>query len=103
MPRSGVKEQDRLVSEPDSVAEIAKAVRKLQEFEAYLDGGFRQTISSAEGLANLSQLRSPTLRSKATALTRVWQPLFCHALQPAQYFRGRVVKLQELKNWLRFG
>jgi hypothetical protein len=31
-PWTGVKEQDRLVSEPEKAGEIVKAVQKLQEF-----------------------------------------------------------------------
>jgi len=33
-------------------------------------------------------------------MARVWRPLFCHALQPPQHFRGRVSRFQELKDWL---
>jgi hypothetical protein len=43
-------------------------------------------------LANFAPQRSST--------ARVWRPLFCHALQPAQHFRGREARLQELKDWL---
>src|ERR1022692_323731 len=35
-PWTCLREQDRLVSEPENLAEIAKAVRKLQEFKDYL-------------------------------------------------------------------
>src|SRR5690349_19493355 len=39
-PWTAVKEQDRLVSEPDKSQEIFKAVQMLQEFKAYLGREF---------------------------------------------------------------
>jgi hypothetical protein len=99
------KEQDRLVSEPANAQEIFKAVQKLQEFKAYLERDcMRNTFSSDEELAkhvaitlaNFAQRHGDARASTA----RVWQPLFCHALQPAQHFRGREAKLTELKDWL---
>lgn len=36
-----------------------------------------------------------------TSTTRIWNPLFCHLLQPAQHFRGREAELEELKKWLQ--
>jgi len=35
-PWTGLREEGRLVSEPEQAAEIVKAVQKLQEFKAYL-------------------------------------------------------------------
>src|SRR5215470_9811365 len=51
-PWTAVKEQDRLVSEPEKAQEVIKAVQKLQEFRAYLDRETtRNTFSSDEELA----------------------------------------------------
>jgi tetratricopeptide (TPR) repeat protein len=101
-PWTEVKEQDRLVSEPDKLAEIARAVRKLQEFKDYLGReGTRQTFTSQDQLAEYVTATLANFAPRATATARVWKPLFCHALQPAQHFRGREVKLQELKDWLQ--
>jgi tetratricopeptide (TPR) repeat protein len=100
-PWTEVKEQDRLVSEPEKAAEVFKAVRKLQEFKAYLDRGIRQTFNSAEELAKLVAIALANFAPHSTATAHVWQPLFCHALQPAQHFRGREAKLLELKDWLQ--
>jgi hypothetical protein len=55
-PWTEVKEQDRLVSEPEKAAEIFKAVQKLQEFKAYLERGVRQMFTSAEELAKLAAI-----------------------------------------------
>jgi hypothetical protein len=105
-PWTQVKEQDRLVSEPEKAAEILKAVQKLQEFKAYLESEFtRKSFSTADELAGRVAITlanfapQPWLGAVSTA--RVWQPLFCHALQPAQHFRGRAGRLQELKDWLQ--
>src|ERR1022692_4643809 len=101
-PWTEVKEQDRLVSEPEKLAEIAKAVRKLQEFKDYLGRETtRQTFASQEQLAEYVAITLANFAPRPTATARVWRPLFCHALQPAQHFRGRVAKLQELKDWLQ--
>ncbi len=104
VPWAGVKEQDRLTSEPpEKEAEIIKAVRKLREFKDYLERECtRQTFSTSEELAKHVAITLANFTPHAPASTaRVWQPLFCHALQPAQHFRGREVKLQELKDWLQ--
>src|ERR1039457_796610 len=105
-PWTEVKEQDRLVSEPEKAQEIIRAVQKLQEFKAYLDREcVRQTFTSAEDLAThvtIALAKYTQEHSHAPASTaRVWQPLFCHALQPAPHFRGREARLQELKDWLQ--
>ena len=104
-PWTEVREEGRLVSEPEKTDEIVKAVRKLQEFKAYLNRFTRQTFTSVEELAKLVAITVATFGSTspspATATAPVWTPLFCHALQPAQHFRGRAVKLQELKEWLQ--
>ena len=95
-----VKEEDRLAGEPDKTDEIFKAVQKLEEFKAYLGRECaRQTFTSAEELAKLVAISLANATPRATA--RVWTPLFCHALQPAQHFRGRAAKLQELKDWVQ--
>ena len=100
------KEQDRLVSEPGKAAEIFKAVQKLQEFKAYLENEFtRKTFSTADELAGRVAITlanfAPQPGYAPVSTARVWQPLFCHALQPAQHFRGRAGRLQELKDWLQ--
>jgi tetratricopeptide (TPR) repeat protein len=106
-PWTAVKEQDRLTSEPpEKVAEIAKAVQKLQEFKAYLESEcIRNTFSSDEQLAKLVAITlanfNPQPGHSLVSTARIWHPLFCHALQPAQHFRGREAKLEDLKNWLQ--
>lgn len=101
-PWIAVKEQDRLVSEPDKAQEIFKAVQKLQEFKAYLEREcVRRTFTSPENLATHVTLALAKFTPQHSSTARAWQPLFCHALQPAQHFRGRDVKLQELKDWLQ--
>jgi tetratricopeptide (TPR) repeat protein len=105
-PWTGVKEQDRLVSEPEKAQEIFKAVQKLQEFKAYLGREFtRQAFTGSEELAKNVAITlanfTPASGHAQISTARVWRPLFCHALQPAQHFRGREVKLRELKDWLQ--
>ena len=105
-PWTQAKEQDRLVSEPEKAAEIFKAVQKLQEFKAYLESEFtRKSFSTADELAGRVAITlanfAPQPGLGAVSTARVWQPLFCHALQPAQHFRGRAGRLQELKDWLQ--
>src|SRR5208337_1367177 len=105
-PWTEVREQDRLTSEPpEKAAEIVKAVQKLKEFKAHLESQYtRNTFCSADELARLvtAALANfvPQRTDGVVSTARVWQPLFCHALQPAQHFRGREAKLQELKDWL---
>jgi len=102
-----VKEQDRLTSEPQEKAvEIVKAVQKLQEFKAYLERECtRNTFSNGDELAKLVAITlanfNPQPGHGPTSTARVWKPLFCHALQPAQHFSGRESKLHELKEWLQ--
>lgn len=105
-PWTAVKEQDRLVSEPEKAQEIIKAVQKLQEFRAYLERErARQTFTNADDLAThvttALAIYTQEHGHAAASTARVWQPLFCHALQPAQHFRGRAARLQELKDWLQ--
>jgi tetratricopeptide (TPR) repeat protein len=106
-PWTQVKEQDRLTAEPpEKAAEIVKAVQKLQEFKAYLGRErTRQTFTSPDDLAKNVAITlanfTPQHDHAPVYTARVWQPLFCHALQPAQHFRGRAGKLQELKDWLQ--
>ena len=101
-PWTEVKEQDRLVSEPEKAAEIVRAVQKLQEFKTYLGRETtRQTFASQEQLAEYVTATLANFAPRATSTARVWKPLFCHALQPAQHFRGRAAKLLELKDWLQ--
>src|ERR1039457_2178528 len=77
-PWTEVKEQDRLVSEPENLAEIAKAVRKLQEFKDYLGRETtRQTFTSQEQLAEYVAITLANFTPRATATARVWVPLFC--------------------------
>jgi tetratricopeptide (TPR) repeat protein len=105
-PWTDIKEQDRLTSEPpEKSAEIVKAVQKLQEFKAYL--GRECTLQTFTNPLDLATHVTAALANFApkpghspVSTARVWQPLFCHALQPAQHFRGRAAKLQELKDWL---
>ena len=105
-PWADVKEQDRLTSEPpEKEPEIIKAVRKLKEFKDYLERECtRQTFTDPRDLAAhvtaaLANF-APRLGHVPKSTARIWKPLFCHALQPAQHFRGREAKLQELKDWL---
>jgi tetratricopeptide (TPR) repeat protein len=105
-PWTQAKEQDRLVSEPEKAAEIFRAVQKLQEFKSYLESEFtRKTFSTADELAGQVAITlanfAPRPGYAPVSTARVWKPLFCHALQPAQHFRGRAAKLQELKDWLQ--
>jgi tetratricopeptide (TPR) repeat protein len=106
-PWTGIKEQDRLLNEPpEKVSEIAEAVHKLQEFRNYLEREtLRNLFSNDEELAKLVAItianfnRQPDHSLRAAA--RIWQPLYCHALQPAQHFRGRNDQLRDLKIWLQ--
>lgn len=104
-PWTELKEQDRLTSEPpENTAEIVKAVQKLKEFKAYLESEYtRSTFSNAEQLATLVTATLAKLAPQPgygpVSTARIWKPLFCHALQPAQHFRGREAKLEELKKW----
>jgi tetratricopeptide (TPR) repeat protein len=101
-PWTAAKEQDRLVNEPEKAAEIIKSVQELKEFKEYLSfGRMRQLFSNPDQLeaqvtAALSHFQPQTTHSTA----RVWEPLVCHALQPAPYFRGRASIVNELKEWL---
>jgi len=89
-----VKEQDRLVSEPEKAQEIFKAVQKLQEFKSYLEREcVRQTFTSLENLATHVTVALAKFTPQQSSIARAWQPLFCHALQPAQHFRGREAKI----------
>ena len=105
-PWTELKEQDRLTSEPpENASEIVEAVRKLQEFRTYLEReSTRQFFASPEELAKHVAIAlanfAPKHSHASPSTARVWQPLFCHALQPAQHFRGRQAKLQQLKDWL---
>jgi tetratricopeptide (TPR) repeat protein len=65
----------------------------------------RQTFSNPDDLdaqvtAALANFK-PHAGHAPSATAHAWQPLFCHALQPAQHFRGRATNLQILKNWLQ--
>jgi tetratricopeptide (TPR) repeat protein len=89
---------------PEKEAEILKSVRGLQKFKAYLESGTtRQLFTNPDDLAKHVTATLATFAPKpghAAAVARVWKPLYCHALQPAQHFRGRDAKLQQLRNWL---
>jgi len=104
---TALKEPDRLTSEPpEKAAEIVKAVRNLHEFKQYLESeGAVSRFSNADELAMRVAISLANFHPKpdraVTFTTRVWRPLFCHALQPAQHFRGRAAKLQELTDWLQ--
>ena len=105
-PWIAVKEQDRLVSEPEKAQEIFKAVLKLQEFKAYLDHEcMRQTFTGPDDLVMhvvIALAKYTREHGHTPASTgRVLEPQFCHALQPAQHFRGREGRLQELKDWFQ--
>ncbi len=105
-PWTELREESRLTAEPpEKVPEIVRAVQMLKEFKEYLERECtRNTFSSDEELAKLVAITiakfTPQRGNVSASTTRVWRPLFCHALQPAQHFRGRAVKLQELKDWL---
>src|SRR5258707_5697169 len=97
-----VKEQDRLTTEPpEKVPEIVKAVQKLKEVKEYLECEcVRQSFTSLENLTTHVTIALSKFAPRPVSTARVWQPLFCHALQPAQHFRGRTAKIEELKTWL---
>lgn len=104
-PWTGLKEQDRLISEPDRANEVVGAVRKLQDFKAYLERECtRSTFNNADDLA--TQVTAALARfvpqpgHTAPSTARVWRPLFCHGLQPAKHFRGREDRVRELREWL---
>ncbi|HXI39443.1 MAG TPA: DUF4062 domain-containing protein, partial [Bryobacteraceae bacterium] len=106
-PWTEAKEQDRLVSEPpENAPRIFEAVQKLKEFKAYLETvGVRNTFAGPDELAKhvaitLANFGERRRGTAPTSAARAWRPLFCHALQPAQHFRGRAVRLQELTDWL---
>jgi len=104
-PWTELREESRLTTEPEKTAEIIKAVQKLQEFKAYLSGEYtRGTFSANEELAKLAAIAVANFARKPadgpTSTARIWKALYCHALQPAQHFRGRETKLEELKKWL---
>jgi len=93
------------VAEPEKALEIAEAIRSLQEFKGWLDKNCtRETFTDPENLAKLVAISLANLsRSHGSApasVARSWSPLFCHALQPAQHFRGRVAHLRDLVAWL---
>ena len=105
-PWTGVKEQDRLVSEPeDKATEILKSVRKLKEFKAYLERETTRALFSnpsqlAEYVTAAISKLNLGIGDAPLSTARIWKPLFCHALQPAPHFRGRTAHLSDLKNWL---
>ena len=101
-PWTGVKEQDRLTTEPaDKVPEIIKAVQKLQEFKTQLSTQIRGLFSNPDHLATLVTVALANLNPQNTSVTRVWHPLFCHALQPAPHFCGRAAHLASLREWFQ--
>jgi tetratricopeptide (TPR) repeat protein len=103
-PWTEVREQDRLTSEPrEKAPEIVKAVQDLQKFKAYLE-----TYTTRRSFTDVNDLAAEVAAAlanfaprKSEHTARVWQPLFCHALQPAKHFRGREANLRELKDWLQ--
>jgi hypothetical protein len=104
-PWTAIKEQDRLVSEPERAQEVFKSVQILQQFKGYLHRECtRSVFCGDEELAKLFAITVARFNSQASphpaSTARIWKPLFCHALQPAQHFRGRETRLNELKNWL---
>lgn len=100
-PWPEIKEQDRLVTEPEKGAEIVQAVQKLQEFKAYLERECtRQTFTNPDDLAKNVAIALANLNAPHVSTGRVWKPLLCHALQPAHHFRGRESRIQELREWL---
>jgi tetratricopeptide (TPR) repeat protein len=102
-PWTAVEEQDRLKTEPpENAPEILKAVQKLREFKTYLGKEFTlKTFTNPDHLATQVAITVAEF-SPAVVVhrTRIWQPMFCHALQPAQHFRGRTARLDELTRWL---
>jgi cytochrome c oxidase cbb3-type subunit 3 len=76
-PWTEVKEQDRLVSEPEKAAEIVRAVQKLQEFKTYLGRETtRRTFASQEQLAEHVTATLANFAPRASATARVWKALF---------------------------
>ena len=98
------KEQDRLTSEPpEKVPEIVRAVQKLQEFKAHLEKECTlQFFTNPHDLAgHVTAALANFNPHQSHAVARVWKPLICYALQPAQHFRGREALLSVLKDWLQ--
>ena len=104
---TAVKEQDRLTTEPpEKLQEIGKAVQDLKKFKSFLENEYmRGTFANEHELAKKVAITLanfvPQTGYRPTATARVWKPLFCHALQPAQHFRGRDTMLADLKNWVQ--
>lgn len=101
-PWTTAKEQDRLVDEPENAAEVFAAVQKLKQFKEYLSREcLRQFFTDPNHLAAQVTAALSNFKPQTThATARVWQTLVCHALQPAQHFRGRLARLSELRDWL---
>lgn len=102
-PWTEVKEPDRLTSEPpEKATEIIKAVQDLQKSKTLLQNEYtRGTFTNKDELATLVAITlakfAPQPGHAPAGTTRVWKPLFCHALQPAQHFRGREAKLHDFE------
>jgi hypothetical protein len=99
-PWTALREEDRLRNEPENAAEILQAVQGLRQFKQEL--GTPAYFSNEDDLATkvVATLARFAPHAPARAAARAWQPLFCHALQPAQHFRGRHRQLSELTEWL---
>lgn len=104
---AGGTEQDRLTSEPREKAdEISRAVQNLKAFKTFLSHNFvLKTFKNPDEFATHLAIDLRALTDRLSRLqgrsARVWQPLFCRALQPAVHFRGRAADLDQLKNWLK--
>lgn len=106
-PWTEVKEQDRLVTEPDKAGEIIANVQRLQEFKKYLQS--RSTpaaFTTADDLkAEVTAALARFGREAAPAAAprqHEWRPLVMHPLQPAQHFSGREVLRADLIRWMKF-
>jgi tetratricopeptide (TPR) repeat protein len=106
-PWTEVREQDRLTSEPpENALEIAQTVQYLKNFKEYIERRYsRRTFKNKDELAGLvtAAIANLVLQSHNLSISasRVWKPLFCHALQPAQHFRGRDAARQEIREWVQ--
>lgn len=97
------REQDRLLKEHDRAQEIGHAVRRLQEFRAWLADHFMADFFTGvdDLAARVTAALSRALPAAAPEPARAWRPLVMHPLQPARHFHGRGALVKELTAWLR--
>jgi hypothetical protein len=77
----------------------------LKDFRSFLESQFlRNTFFTDDELAKHVCIALANFAAQHTDVagtrSHEWKPLFCHALQPAQNFRGRNPLLADIVNWL---